>query len=99
MYSDAGSVAHAIKTRYKVRSALSRRAFMSFPLRGNYPVFVGTQPPADLAQRRRRLPQAGVDLVQRGRARTQRLFAERVERRFDGVEMGVQILGLRIDIQ
>src|SRR5215475_11740084 len=45
------------------------------------------------------LPQAGVDLVQRGRARTQVLFAQRIERGRDRVEMLVQILGFALDVE
>src|SRR5580692_10289892 len=47
----------------------------------------------------RRLAQAGVDLVQRGRARTQRLLVKLVERRIHRAEMGVQIFRLRIDVE
>src|SRR5438045_1036386 len=48
---------------------------------------------------RLRSAQTGVDLVQRGRAGAQRLLIQRVERRLDGVEMGVQVFRFRIDIQ
>src|SRR5882757_10104493 len=48
---------------------------------------------------RERLAQAGVDLVQRGGAGAQRLLIQRVERRLDGVEMGMQIFRVRIDVQ
>jgi len=45
------------------------------------------------------LPQAGVDLFQRRRTRTQLLLGERVERRVDRVEMLVQVFRLAIDIE
>ena len=42
-------------------------------------------------------PQAGVDLLQRGRAGAQLLLGECVERPVHRVEMKVQILGLVVD--
>jgi hypothetical protein len=45
------------------------------------------------------LAQAGVDLVQCGGTRAQRVLAKLVERRIDGVEVGVQVFRLRIDVE
>src|SRR5712671_2028570 len=45
------------------------------------------------------LPQRGVDLLQRGRARAQLLLGERVERRVDRVEVLVQVFGLVVDVE
>jgi hypothetical protein len=46
-----------------------------------------------------RLAQAGVDPVQRGGARTERLLVELVERRIHSVEMDVQVFRLGIDVE
>src|SRR3982075_1795427 len=45
------------------------------------------------------LAQAGVDLVERSGARTQRFLAELVERRVHRVEVAVQVFRLRIDVE
>ena len=58
------------------------------------------RPPQDEAQQfDPNLPQTGVDLFQRGRAGAQISGFQRIERRLDGVEMGVQVFGVRIDIE
>src|SRR5437868_5160932 len=43
--------------------------------------------------------QTGVDLLQRRGAGAERLFVQRIQRRLDGVEMGMQVFSLRIDVQ
>src|SRR5215813_3315422 len=45
------------------------------------------------------LPEAGVDLLERRRARAQLLLGQRVERRLHGVEMGMQVLGIAVDVE
>src|SRR3984885_1824490 len=45
------------------------------------------------------LAQGCVDLVERGGARTEGLFVERIERRRHRVEMAVQVFRLRIDVK
>jgi hypothetical protein len=48
---------------------------------------------------RRLLPQPRVDLLQRGRARTNLILGEPIERRVASVEVAVQILGLGIEVE
>src|SRR5262245_11341648 len=48
---------------------------------------------------RPRSAQTGVDLFQRRGAGAEVLLVQRVERRLDGVEMGVQVFGFRIDVE
>src|SRR5436190_2223377 len=55
-------------------------------------------PIREAASTRDRSTQAGVDLVERRGAGTQLLLAQRVEGRRGGVEVGVQILGVVLDV-